>query len=199
MVTKSRYWVGVLYNENIVENWETEIGDILQLPFCYCIHDKDLLFDGREERKIHTHLIIAFNNTTTYNHAFNIFSKLSADGKNALNKIESVVSIRSMYDYLIHDTDTCRKKGKFLYNKSERISGNNFDIGNFEQLSTTDRNKIVKELCDFIIENCVSNFADFYILCTVQFEDSSYFEILRTYSGLFERLTRANYQKFKEK
>lgn len=195
MISKSRYWVGVLYNENMLENWQTEIGDILQLPFCYCIHDRDKLADESEDRKTHTHLIIAFNNTTTYNHAFNIFNKLSAEGKNALNKIESVVSIRSMYDYLIHDTDTCRKKGKFLYSKSDRITGNNFDIGNFEQLSTTDRNKIVKELCDFIIENAVSNFADFYILCTEQFQDSSYFEILRTYSGLFERLTRANYQK----
>lgn len=198
MVTKSRYWVGVLYNENMIDNWQTELGDILQLPFCYCVHDKDTIADGSEDKKIHTHLIIVFNNTTTYNHAFNIFNKLSVDGKNALNKIESVVCVRSMYDYLIHDTDTCRKKGKHLYNKSERISGNNFDIGNFEQLSTTDRNKIVKELCDFIVENNVVNFADFYILCILEFQDSSYFEILRTYSGLFERLTRANYQKTKE-
>lgn len=197
MVTKSRYWVGVLYNENMIDNWQTELGDILQLPFCYCVHDKDTIADGSEDRKIHTHLIIVFNNTTTYNHAFNIFNKLSADGKNALNKIESVVCIRSMYDYLIHNTETCRKKGKFLYSKNERISGNNFDIGNFEQLTTTDRNRIVKELCDFIIQNNVVNFADFYILCIEQFEDSSYFEILRTYSGLFERLTRANYQKEK--
>lgn len=197
MITKSRYWVGVLYNENMVDNWQTDLGDILQLPFCYCVHDKDTLADGSEERKIHTHLIIVFNNTTTYNHAFNIFNKLSADGKNALNKIESIVSIRSMYDYLIHNTETCRKKGKFLYSKNERISGNNFDIGNFEQLTTTDRNIIVRELCDFIVQNNVVNFADFYILCTEQFQDSSYFEILRTYSGLFERLTRANYQKEK--
>lgn len=197
MVTKSRYWVGVLYNENMIENWETEIGDVLQLPFCYCVHNKDTLADGSEDRKVHTHLIIAFSNTTTYNHAYNIFEKLSAPGKICVNKIESVVSIRSMYDYLIHDTETCRKKGKFLYNKSDRISGNNFDIGNFEQLSTTDRNKIIKLFCDFIIENNVINFADFYILCSSEYQDSQYFEILRTYSGLFERLTRANYQKMK--
>lgn len=113
MITKSRYWVGVLYNENMLENWQTEIGDILQLPFCYCIHDRDKLADESEDRKTHIHLIIAFNNTTTYNHAFNIFNMLSAEGKNALNKIESVVSIRSMYDYLIHDTETCRKKVNF--------------------------------------------------------------------------------------
>lgn len=198
MVNKSKYWVGVLYNENMVENWQNEIGDLIQLPFCYCIHDKDTLIDGSEERKIHTHLIIVFNNTTTYNHAFSVFSKLNKENHIAINKIENIVNIRNMYDYLIHNTETCKKKGKYLYSKEERKSGNNFDIGNFEQLTTTDRNKIVKELCDFIIENNVINFADFYILCINQFEDSSYFEILRTYSGLFERLTRANYQKYKE-
>jgi len=194
---KSKYWVGVLYNENMLDNWIEEIGDILQLPYCYCIHDKDLCSDS-SERKIHTHIIIVFNNTTTYNHAFSVFSKLNKDGFIAVNKIEQIINIRSMYDYLIHNTETCKKKNKYLYDSSERVCGNNFDIGNFEQLSTTDRNNIVKELCDFIVNENICNFADFYILCINEFNDSSYFEILRTYSGLFERLTRANYQKSKE-
>lgn len=197
MQGKSKYWVGVLYNENMVENWVNEIGDILQLPYCYCIHDKDVCSDS-SERKVHTHIIIVFNNTTTYNHAFSVFSKLNKNGYIAVNKIEQIINIRSMYDYLIHNTETCKRKNKYLYDLSERISGNNFDIGNFEQLSTTDRNNIVKELCDYIVNENICNFADFYILCINEFKDSSYFEILRTYSGLFERLTRANYQKSKE-
>lgn len=32
------------------------------------------------------------------------------------------------YDYLIHDTDKCRKLGKHQYDPSERITGNGFDI-----------------------------------------------------------------------
>ena len=39
---KVRYWWGILYPENMIENWKDQIEDVLQLPFCYCVHDKDL-------------------------------------------------------------------------------------------------------------------------------------------------------------
>ena len=39
---KVRYWWGILYPENMIENWKDEIEDVLQLPFCYCVHDKDI-------------------------------------------------------------------------------------------------------------------------------------------------------------
>ena len=66
---------------------------------------------------------------------------LSAEGKKAINKCEAVVGIRNVYDYLIHDTEDCRKKGKEQYDPSERITGNNFDIGAYEQLGTAEKNE----------------------------------------------------------
>lgn len=193
-INKSRYWVGVLYPENMIDNWEFDIGDIIQVPYAYCKHYKDT--DTKSEhRKDHVHLILVFSNTTTYNHAFNIFNLLSADGKQALNTIQAVVNIRSMYDYLIHNTETCKRKGKELYKASERICGNNFDIGSYEQLSIAEKNNMCKELCDIIIENGFINFADFYVYVISEF-DESYFDILKSYSGFFERLTKANYQKY---
>lgn len=41
MAQKARYWVGVLYPENMIMDWEVSIGDILQLPFAYCLHNAD--------------------------------------------------------------------------------------------------------------------------------------------------------------
>ena len=38
-----------------------------------------------------------------------------------------------LYNYLIHDTDSCRKQGKYLYKVEDRICGNGFDIGLYEQ------------------------------------------------------------------
>ena len=64
------------------------------------------------------HLIVAFPNTTTYKHALNVMDLLSAEGKKAINKCEAVVGIRNVYDYLIHDTEDCRKKGKEQYDLS---------------------------------------------------------------------------------
>lgn len=190
--TKAKYWTGVLYTENMIDAWQTDIGDILQLPYCYCIHDKDKLSDSVEDRKIHVHIIIAFNNTTTYKNAFNTFDRLSAPGKRAINKCEQIINIKQMYDYLIHDTETCRKKGKHLYDKNERIGGNNFDIGAFEQLSQQDKDDMCKHLYDDIVYHQFTNYYDFtvYVMSTY---DASYFSIMKVNSGFFERVIRGLY------
>lgn len=105
-VQKSKYWTAVLYPESMINNWQDKIYDILQVPFCYCIHDKDTLNDSEEERKVHVHVVIAFNNTTTYKHALSVFQRL----QESCSYCEQVLNIRYMYDYLIHNTDSCRKQ-----------------------------------------------------------------------------------------
>lgn len=190
--TKNKYWVGVLYNENMVDDWQERIGDLLELPYCYCVHDKDLLSDNEEVRKIHTHVMIAYNNTTTYKNALSVFNKLSKEGKKAINKCEPVHNVKFMYNYLIHDTEDSRKKGKYLYLPTERVCGNNFDIGNYEQLSFAEKTDMAKELCDIIVSNGFVEFTSFYMYVVSNF-DSSYFEVIKGYSGLFERLCKGNY------
>ena len=116
-IDKARFWTGVLYPENMREDWKEVIGDTLQYPYAYCQHSQDK--DSKSEhRKDHVHLIVAFPNTTTYKHALNVMDLLSAEGKKAINKCEAVVGIRNVYDYLIHDTEDCRKKGKEQYDPS---------------------------------------------------------------------------------
>lgn len=194
-IDKARFWTGVLYPENMREDWEIAIGDIVQYPYAYCKHtqDKDT---KSEHRKDHVHLILAFPNTTTYKHAMSVFSLLSAEGKKALNKVEAVIGIRNVYDYLIHDTEACRKQGKELYDPSERITGNNFDIGAYEQLSAADKHQMFLELSNAIRENGFTNYMDFYEFVADTYEDINYFEVFRTYSSHFERLTRGNYQRW---
>lgn len=194
----ARYWWAVLYPENLREDWQDDIGDIVQLPYAYCVHSKDR--DKKSEhRKDHVHLILVFPNTTTQTHAESVFQKLCAEGKQAFNTIQSIISIRNSYDYLIHDTETCKKKGKELYDPSERITGNNFDIGAYEQLGLSEKNDICKELCTAIVENGFCNFVDFYSYVIATYEDSNYFDILKTYSGLFERLCKGNFHKWQDR
>lgn len=197
MINKSRYWIGVLYPENMIDNWEEEIGDIVQVPYAYCIHDADLT-GKEEERKIHVHLILVFPNTTTYNHALKVFDLLSKSNFKAINTCQAVVSIRGSYDYLIHDTETAKKQNKKQYDPSLRITGNNFDIGSYEQLGIAERNDLCNQLCNIIIDEKFTNFTDFYEYCMINLfsENSNYFEIIKSYSGLFERLTKGNFQKY---
>ena len=193
-INKARFWTAVLYLENMVSDWETLIGDIVQYPYAYCIHNADT--DSKSKhRKDHAHIVLAFPNTTTYRHAMSVFELLSAEGKKALNTCEAVIGIRNVYDYLIHDTETCRKQGKHQYETSERITGNNFDIGAYEQLSTTEKNAMFEELSRCIDEFNFCNYADFFIFALNNFvsQDANYIEVLKGNSGHFERLTRGNY------
>lgn len=190
---KARYWTAVLYPENMKPDWEDSVGDILQYPYAYCKHnlDKD---STSEHRKDHVHFILAFPNTTTYNHVMKVFNKLSAEGKSALNKVEVVGNIRNVYEYLIHNTEDSKKKGKYQYPPSCRITGNNFDIGNYEQLTTADKFRMSKEICDFICKENILNFADFY-QCVMNNFGEEYFELIQVNSGFYSRLIDGNWQK----
>lgn len=189
MNTRAKYWVAVLYPESMVENWQEKIYDLLQVPFSYCIHDKDLDNDN-ESRKVHIHLILAFSNTTTYNHALKVYQKLQP----SCSICKQVINIRYMYNYLIHDTESCKKSNKHKYSIEERINGNNFDIGSYEQISLEEKRKMVIELADFIVNNNIMNFSDFYIFAIQKF-DICYQEVIISYSGFLERLTKGNYLK----
>lgn len=200
---KARYWCAVMYPENMLENWQEIIGDKLGLPYCYCVHDKDHLAEykagieaeGHDSRKLHVHIIIAFPNTTTYKTAYNTFQRLAIPGRKALPWCEAVNTIRNKYEYLIHNTETAKKQKKFQYSPKERICGNNFDIGNFEQVSQAEKDEMALELVKLILEKEFVNFAEFvsYVLCNF---DKEYFGVIKTNSGLFERLCKGNYQKF---
>lgn len=191
-INKARYWTGVLWLENLDENWQDEIADLVQVPFAYCIHDKDV-DEQNEGRKPHVHLILAFSNTTTYNHALQVFKLL---GDKAVNTIQACISIRNTYEYLIHNTESCRKKDKHEYALKERITGNGFDIGFYEQVSVSEKRDMLKELCDFAIDNNFTNFSDFFVASNEAFP-SEYFEVITTYSAMLERITRGNYLKWR--
>lgn len=187
-INKARYWWAVLYQESMIENWQDKIADEVQVPFAYCEHTKDI--DTKSEyRKDHVHLILVFPNTTTYSHALNVFKLL---GDKSINTCKAIVNIRNAYDYLIHDTDASRKAGKHLYEKSERICGNNFDIGAYEQLSQEEKDEMLQELFDFAIDNNIENSADFYIAMRERF-DKSYFSIYRSHTGAIDRICKGNF------
>lgn len=190
---KARYWTAVLYPENMIDNWQDEIGDILQLPYAYCTHDKDIDAEGNQ-MKTHVHLLYCFNNSTTYRNALNVVKGLEKPGQTAVNKIERVINIKHMYNYLIHDTEDCRKKKKHLYSPEERITGNGFDIGAFEQLGTAEKGSMARELCDIALNEGFTNFADFYAY-VVEHKPAEYFSVMASFGFIIERIIKGNWQR----
>lgn len=190
MADKARYWCAVMYPESMIDDWKETIGDLLEYPYEYCVHDKDTDKKG-VLRKEHVHINLVFPNTTTYNHALKAFQRLGD-----INTCQRVMSIRHAHDYLIHDTDSARKQGKHQYDVSERVSGNNFDIGAYEQLGVADKQAIIDSICK-IIE--VNNFMDFYELNMYIIDncDLEYKQVFRSHQGYFSNLVRGKYLHWK--
>lgn len=202
---KNRQWSAILYPENMREDWKDEIDNLVQLPFAYCLHDKGLELESGDHRKAHLHLILVWPAPTTQKHAMEVFDRLSAPGRKALSTCEPVYNARRMYDYLIHDTEDSKKKGKFQFDPSERITGNNYDIGAYVQVSQTEKNEAFDDLTAFILDNDISNFADFIAMAAGAFSEQRelYRDVIRGWSGYFERLIKGQYhrgknQKWKE-
>lgn len=192
--SKYKYFVAVLYPESMVDDWEDNISYILQKPYAYCIHDKDK--DGHDgDRKVHVHVMVAYGGNTTLKSALSLFKRLQP----SCNYCEPC-DVNYMYNYLIHDTDDCKKKGKYIYDVSERVLGNNFDIGDYEQVSLKYKKDLAWEFGFIIRRNRISTFDDFLDLLDRDYDvDNTVKDVVMVYSGFLERICRGVYLKDSQK
>ena len=180
---KSRYWQVVLYPENLIDDWEDELIKT-GLPIAYCLHT--------DSEKPHIHMIGAWDNNTTYKSAFQFFERLNKENQKAFNKIEKCFNIENAYNYLIHDTDDCRKKGKYQYKKEDRKCINNFDIHFYAQKSVEQEEEQFDEICDIIISEGFTNFKQLHMYIKSNY-DRDYLGVVKKNIYYFTSLTKANY------
>ena len=53
--TKVKLWEGICYPENMLDDWQEEIDDILQVPFAYAIHDIDHDQKSKQRKTLCSH------------------------------------------------------------------------------------------------------------------------------------------------
>ena len=84
--------------------------------YAFCTHDRDFTQDD-EVKKIHTHLLLYFDERVSSSYVAFWFHTLEI-------KIISRSNVSNEWNYLIHNSDNCRKQKKFLYPEKDRISDN---------------------------------------------------------------------------
>ena len=113
------------YPESLPDNWQ----DILiesGVPFAISpLHDRDMNPDNTE-KKPHYHIILNYDNTTTYNNVVRFLEPFNCPIPQPLE------SIRGYYRYLTHKDNP----EKFQYDEAEIICFNGFDSSNFTELTT---------------------------------------------------------------
>lgn len=196
MAEKYRYAECILYNENMIEDWKDKIDYLIQMPFAYCVHDKDLGDDEDETHgKVHVHIILVHSNTV----ALSFFVKwcnlrLSKVGSKCCSTAKPVINPKQAWNYLIHDTEKARQEGKFQYPQSARVCGNDFDIHHFIQIDECTKITIIQKITDYIIEHNIMDLTS--MVEWVQRQGTVYFSIFVSRSSYFDRICGGNWKKW---
>ena len=151
---KSKYWTFLMYQDSMPKNYK-EIIEKWCIPVAISpIHDKDLKEDGTL-KKPHYHVVIYYNNTTTYNKIMDMIKPLGAE------YAEPVISFKGMYEYLIHKNN----KEKAQYDEKD-IQNIGFDkIEDLVGYSESEQEEIKREIISLINNNNFYEFKEIYDYC----------------------------------
>ncbi len=187
--TKARAWTFIIYEDSTdIENFKSQIDKEGQkgLKALYIRHDKDKNPDGTD-KKIHWHIIIIWENPTTYNNALKV-----AQGLADVKYIEAIRDLVGASRYLTHQDNP----EKYQYSKDEVMT-----IGDIEytEVITSSRNDRVevKRMTLYIQENEIINFDEFAYLCIS--ENIEWLRILsERNTHYFRSLIQSQYFRLKE-
>lgn len=208
---KYRYWIFILYPESMVDNWRDIIDDVLQVPCCYIIHDKDnfLLEEDEHERKVHIHLWVCWNNTVWYGAILKLLNKhlakpvIDDDGNEKIGSCgstaEPVFNPERAFLYLCHkDPKSLKKSYKYKYDDSERVFLNNFDIGSIIELGKDEIIKIKKDLTYTIRDYHIFNTLDLFFYIDENLDDF-YMYVFQNFNQYFVNQCTACWKKYAKK
>lgn len=181
---KAKYWTFLVYQDSSPINWKELLKDTNVSLAISPIHDKDLTETG-VLKKAHYHVVLAFNNTTTYNNALEIAKICGA------NIVKKVFSMNGIYEYLTHENE----ENKTHYDKSDIIKMNNFDLSEYDV--TTRKSE---ELSDFkllfnlIIDNNITTLSKLFEIISNS-DNDNLFKILKSNAYLINCLIKENIYK----
>jgi hypothetical protein len=110
---RSTWWSGNCYHK---EQLDAILGSPDVRAYAYILHDKCKNEKG-ENLKPHFHFLLQFTQTQRGS-----WFKAFTSEDMGIVFIEPTRSPIDAFNYLIHDTEKCKKEGKHLYDQSERIS-----------------------------------------------------------------------------
>ena len=154
---RARAWTAVLYPESAKENWLEILQDQLVECLVSPLHDMDVEPTG-EVKKAHYHVVLSFNNPTSYEKASEVFKTIGAviPPENQCR----VKDFRQMARYLCH----LDQPNKHRYSTEDVIAIGGLDYDAFA-MTNSDHEALLSDMEDFIYEHRVVSFTSFQRYC----------------------------------
>lgn len=182
---KKRNWAFVCYPDSLPLNWQ----DILIESGIACaispLHDKDINPTG-EPKKPHYHIILNYDNTTTYNNVCKFLEPFNCPIPQPLE------SIRGYFRYLTHKDNP----EKYQYDSSDIVCFNGFDSSNYTELTQTQIDNLKFSIIDFIRDNNINEYSD---LIEVLHNEETFeqWKVATTYTNFFNSYISSRRNRFK--
>ena len=158
---KKRYWAFVLYTESAPTNWK-ELLQETALPIAISpYHDKDVNPDNTP-KKAHYHIILCWNNPTTYENVKRITDSLNQPRPIPLE------CVKGYYDYFIHKDNP----EKYQYNPNDITTLNGFSPSDYFELSQAQVISFLSFLTKFIDDNDITEYST--LIAVVRDSDDLY-------------------------
>lgn len=148
---KKRNWAFVVYPESLPDNWIDQLRMTGLKAVISPLHDKDVNPDGTI-KKPHYHVIVVYSGPTSYN----VVKSVAVDQLNGASPIP-LEAVRGYYRYLTHMDNP----EKYQYSKSDLIHLNGFDIRDYSELTSSEKDEIKKRLIELINEYGVIEYSTF--------------------------------------
>ncbi|MGM0183541.1 replication protein [Enterococcus sp. AZ102] len=208
--TKARHFGFLLYPESIPDNWVEQLSSLGVSIAVSPLHDMDektdkskwtvhdVVKNGKHYKKPHYHVIyIARNPVTTESVRNKIKRKL---GNNSVAHLEIIDTIKGAYEYLTHESKDAKAKNKHVYDKSNILHLNDFDIDRYITLDETQKKELKIDLVYLVNDNGIVNFKELLAFIDLYKDDFKHInkrdliDILSSNSSFFRMVFDGNYQ-----
>ena len=148
--TKGKYWCFILYPDSAPENWR-EILNQSGMPWSASpLHEFDLNADGGK-KKAHYHMIIVWQNSTTYSAV-----KKFTHGKLCGTVPMLLQNPLGYYRYFTHADNP----EKYQYDAAGITSGNGFDISDFAKMTRQQKLEMHMRLTQMILDENIRDYSE---------------------------------------
>ena len=146
---RTRNWTVVVYPESAPDNWRDYLDDLhiewVESP----LHEFDTNATG-EVKKAHWHILLMFGGVKSYEQVCDCVAPLNCPIP------QRVHNARATVRYMVHMDNP----DKYQYSPSDIRAHGGVDLAELLRPSSSERYTLIREMCDFVRENRITEFQD---------------------------------------
>lgn len=146
---RTRNWTVVVYPDSAPDNWRAHLDDLhiewVESP----LHEFDTNATG-EVKKAHWHILLMFGGVKSYEQVCECVAPLNCPIP------QRVHNARATVRYMVHMDNP----EKYQYSVSDIRAHGGVDLSELLRPSSSERYTLIREMCDFVRENRITEFQD---------------------------------------